>query len=198
MQEKELNKIKTNEEITKEEIFEELQKENNKIIYAESDLRKLQRFFILLAILIVILWVFSAKIVSFMSMPTNDMHPRLDAGDLLMFYRLDKTPEQNEIIVFEKNGTDYVSRVVALPGDTVEVTENESLIINGDIQIENDIYFSTPMYKSPVRYPVELGADEYFVLSDSRETGEDSRYFGPVSKSEIKGTVISTTRRINL
>ena len=40
--------------------------------------------------------------------------------------------------------------------------------------------------------------DEVFVLCDYREGAKDSRYFGPVSKSEIKGKVITIVRRSNL
>ena len=47
-------------------------------------------------------------------------------------------------------------------------------------------------------YPLTLGPDECFVLADRRNGGEDSRYFGPVSKDEIMGTVVTIVRRTNL
>ena len=63
---------------------------------------------------------------------------------------------------------------------------------------ENDIYYSTPRYESGITYPVTLAENEVFVLCDYREGAKDSRYFGPVSKSEIKGKVITIVRRSNL
>ena len=86
-----------------------------------------------------------------------------------------------------------------MPGDAVEVSEGANLIVNGSTQFEAGIFYSTPMIvEGTVEYPLTLGADEYFVLGDSREESEDSRYFGAVSKDEIKGTVISITRRNQL
>lgn len=52
--------------------------------------------------------------------------------------------------------------------------------------------------RAGIVYPVTLAEDEVFVLCDYREGAKDSRYFGPVSKSEIKGKVITIVRRSNL
>ena len=43
-----------------------------------------------------------------------------------------------------------------------------------------------------------LGEGEYFVLSDSRNGGVDSRCFGPVTQDEIQGVVITLLRRNGL
>ena len=47
-------------------------------------------------------------------------------------------------------------------------------------------------------YPVTLADGEYFVLCDYREGAKDSRYYGPVRRSELKGKVITVLRRSNL
>ena len=47
-------------------------------------------------------------------------------------------------------------------------------------------------------FPLTLEEGECFVLADSRNGGTDSRVFGPVSKSEIEGTVITIVRRNDL
>ena len=60
---------------------------------------------------------------------------------------------------------------------------------------KDNIYFETPMYEGFVEYPLWVKSGEYFVLADLRKGGEDSRYFGPVSVSEIKGIVIGQFRR---
>ena len=91
-----------------------------------------------------------------------------------------------------------MGRVAAHGGDTVEITEDAQLSVNGSTVIENDIYYSTPRYESGIAYPVTLAENEVFVLCDYREGAKDSRYFGPVSKSEIKGKVITIVRRSNL
>ena len=46
--------------------------------------------------------------------------------------------------------------------------------------------------------PVKLPEDTCFVLADNRSGGEDSRYYGIVDRSEIKGKVVITLRRHNI
>ena len=101
-------------------------------------------------------------------------------------------------MVFEKDGRQYVGRIVARAGDTVEVTDQATLIVNGSTVLENNIFYTTPKYDNGPAYPLTLAEGEFFVLCDYREGARDSRYFGPVRESEIKGKVITVARRSNL
>lgn len=147
--------------------------------------------------LVIIVYVLFAHIVSIMTAPNADMYPRIDSGDFLLVYRLDKDPKAQDIMVFEKNGTRYVGRVVAVGGDTVEVTEG-AVKINGYTMVETNIFYDTYPLEGFTEYPLQLAADECFVLADQRKGTEDSRFFGPVKYSELDGTVISVIRRNNL
>ncbi len=131
-------------------------------------------------------------------MENDDMSPRISAGDLLLYYRLADDLVTGDVMVFEKDGEQYVGRIVANPGDTVEVTDQATLVVNGSTVLENDIYYTTPKYDNGPAYPVTLAQDEYFLLCDYREGARDSRYFGPVSRDEIKGKVITVIRRSGL
>ena len=68
----------------------------------------------------------------------------------------------------------------------------------GTVMCVRDIFYNTPEYAGFVSYPLTLGENEYFVLADYRNGGADSRFFGPVRKDEIDGTVITILRRNNL
>ena len=131
-------------------------------------------------------------------MENDDMSPRISAGDLLLYYRLADDLVTGDVLVFEKDGEQYVGRIVANPGDTVEVTDQATLVVNGSTVLENDIYYTTPKYDNGPAYPLTLAQDEYFILCDYREGARDSRYFGPVSLAEIKGKVITVVRRSGL
>lgn len=165
---------------------------------AEKRYRRFQTFALRLLLLIVVVWVLFCYVVGFATVDSGDMYPRLDAGDLLLFYRLDTDVRYQDIIVFTKDGKRYVGRVIAAGGDTVEITDGESVVVNGNTLIESNIFYSTPRYEGFTEYPLTLGADECFVLADHRQGGEDSRFFGPVKTDEIAGTVISVLRRNNL
>lgn len=191
------------------EVVAEQQEETTKAMKEvkrfERSVKDYQHFVLRLILFIIVLWILLYKIIGITVMPTADMYPRVDAGDLVLFYRLDKDVRAQDIIVIEKttpNSPDqkqlYISRVVAMNGNTVDITDNARLVVNGNGMIESNIFYPTPRYEGYTEFPLTLGPDECFVLADSRNGGTDSRYFGPVKKSEIVGTVITIVRRNNL
>ena len=188
-----------------EERLERQRKLKKKIKRSERSVKDYQYFVLRLLILVVVLWVLLFQIVGVTHMNSSDMYPRIDAGDFLLFYRLDTDVRAQDIVVFEKVTPNsrgekqlFISRVVAVAGDTVEISDAERLIVNGNAVIESNIFYSTPRYEGFTEYPLTLGPGECFVLADSRNGGTDSRYFGPVEQDEILGTVITILRRNNL
>ena len=141
-------------------------------------------------IIVLVVWIAFGFVFGIMLAPNKDMYPNINAGDMLLYYRLERDILSQDVIVFKKNKTTYIGRVIAREGDTVEITNS--------IVAESNVFFSTSKYEGFQEYPVTLKKDEFFVLADMREHGEDSRYFGPVKRSEVKGKVITLLRRINL
>lgn len=80
----------------------------------------------------------------------------------------------------------FVKRLVALPGDTVAIT-NGTLYVNGEAVADPEHMGSIPRDYAQR----QLGADEYFVMGDNRRTSHDSRAddVGPISRSAIMGKV---------
>lgn len=155
-------------------------------------------FFARLLFLVILLWILFGRVFGLTAMQNDDMLPRISAGDLLLYYRLENNWIAGDVVVFEKEGEQYAGRIVAVGGDSVEVTEDAQLVINGSYVAESNIYYSTPRYESKVTYPVELEENQVFILCDYREGARDSRYFGPVEESEIMGKVITIIRRSEL
>ena len=110
-------------------------------------------FLIRLAFLLVFLWVLFGMLFGITTMKNNDMSPRISAGDLLFYYRLEK-PKSGDVVVIQKAGEKYVGRVIATGDDTVEITEDEEVKINGSKIVENDIFYDTPQYESDTVYPL--------------------------------------------
>ena len=80
----------------------------------------------------------------------------------------------------------FVKRLVALPGDTVQITGGH-LYVNGEYVEDPEFMASVPR-----DYPLrQLGEDEYFVMGDNRYTSHDSRAddVGPISRDAIMGKV---------
>lgn len=175
-----------------------------KLRRAESGVREYQTLLIRLAALLLVIWLLFFQIVGLTHMPNGDMSPRLDAGDLVLFYRLDRNVEAQDVIVIEKVTPDnpqkqlFICRVAAVSGDTVEITDTEQLKVNEIPVLEQNIFYPTSRYVGFTEYPLKLEEGECFVLADNRVGGTDSRYFGAVDKSEILGTVITIVRRNGL
>ena len=69
-------------------------------------------------------------------------------------------------------------RVVAVAGDTVDMTE-DGLVINGALQSEPDPSKDTLPLDSGTSFPVKLKKGEVFLMGDNRPDAVDSRQFGP-------------------
>ena len=168
-------------------IREELSKSKNGI----------RRFVRTSFIIVISLWIMFSFIIGVDTVGTYDMSPALNLGDRIVYSRVDKKPVARDVIVFKKDGNVCISRVVAIPGDTVEITEQGFVKINGNQIIEDKIYSQTYPYTDYMTYPITLAQGEYFVLGDNRKTGVDSRYYGTVQEKEILGTLLLVIRQNN-
>ena len=157
--------------------------------------REIILFFTRLLMLAVMLAVLFGVIFGMTSAKNQDMSPKICAGDLLLYYRLERKYSDRDVVVFQKEGIQYTGRIVAVPGDVVEITDESDLMVNESAVTEENIFYTTPAYDSEVEYPLTLKEDQYFILCDNREGAKDSRSFGAVDTSEIKGKVITIVRR---
>lgn len=158
-------------------------------------MRALRNFLIRLFLLITVIGILFGVVFGLTPMANADMQPAVCAGDLMLYYRLDKNLNSDDVVVFQKEGIQYTGRIVAVPGDVVEITDESELMVNKNTVMEDNIFYTTPAYDSEVEYPLALKEDQYFILCDNREGAKDSRSFGVVDTSEIKGKVITIVRR---
>ena len=165
---------------------------------AKSQMRSLHFSLLSILIIIILVWLMLGVVFGIMKAPSIDMSPRIDYGDLLLYYRWDNKIDINEVVVINKNDTIYIGRVIAVGGDTVEITDDAVLIVNGNAINEPNIFYTTPRYEGYEEFPQTVPEGQYFILVDRREGGEDSRYYGTVTDKEIKGSVVTIIRRNNL
>ncbi len=124
------------------------------------------------------------------------MEPTLYDGDNLILdkvtYRF-SDPKRFDIVVFPfkyKEKTNYIKRIIGLPGETVQIDEYGCIYINGEILPESYGKEIISSDRIGLAYePIVLGKDEYFVMGDNRNHSTDSRteVVGNVKRSEIIG-----------
>lgn len=137
--------------------------------------------------------------------------PHLPGTDMVLHAFAE--PERGDVVVFhpphepEKN---YVKRVVGVPADTLEMRDKK-LYLNGspvyepyaryvdgrgdavhpDIEWQSNHLIAAPTRGyQPTRDnwgPIVVPANRYFVLGDNRDNSEDSRYWGFVTRDQIRG-----------
>lgn len=116
----------------------------------------------------------------------QSMEPTLENGSLVVYVRFERDPDVGDIIIIEPHDKNIkiIKRVAATETDTVEVSpESHAVRINGAEIYCGDVggeYTETTV----------LGAGEYFVLGDNLPVSIDSREYGTIEKSEIRGKVI--------
>ena len=116
------------------------------------------------------------------------MYPSLVNGQRLLVnkavYHFHE-PERGDVIVFEPidgGQADYIKRVIAQPGDTVEI-KNSVVYVNGSPLDE-------PYIKNPPSYTTDeqkIPQNNYFVLGDNRDSSNDSHNGWMVPHEKIIG-----------
>lgn len=103
-------------------------------------------------------------------------------------------PNRGDVIIFKQTDTaDYIKRVIAIPGDTVEV--RDGYIYVNEERLDESGYLDSDVYTDPGSFLKEgqvfvVSEDNYFVLGDNRQHSSDSRMFGPIESEQIKGRAL--------
>lgn len=138
----------------------------------------------------VAVWYFGQSV----STVGDSMSPVLSNADVVLTNRIlynASSPRRGDIIVFKPKGNEnahyYIKRIIGLPGETVEIIEN-NVYIDGE-KLEEDYATSEMGDVGIADEKIELAGDEYFVLGDNRESSEDSRNadIGNVKREYIYG-----------
>jgi len=118
-------------------------------------------------------------------------------GHRLVYYRLPafRRPAQGDIIVFrypENPRQDFIKRCVAVGGQTVEVRD-KVLYVDGVRQVEPYVVHIDPrvlprsISQRDNFGPFKVPEGDLFMMGDNRDNSHDSRFWGPLPISLVKG-----------
>jgi signal peptidase I len=152
--------------------------------------------------------------------PSESMVPTLEVGQRVLVDRVSYRfgePDRGDIIVFHppagadsgrcgvepgtgqpcprgtsgKSGTNFIKRVVGVPGDRLKVI-GSSVYIDGRRQREPFARLDPGCDTCNLPREITVPSDEYYMMGDNRGESEDSRVWGPVPKRWIVGRAFAT------
>lgn len=123
----------------------------------------------------------------------TSMYSTLNEQDRLLVSNLFYTPEQGDIVCFvARNNNDkvLVKRVIATAGQTIDITDDHKVMIDGIVLEEAYLNENTITETKGFKFPYTVQEDEVFCLGDNRGNSKDSRDLGPVQTKYLLGRLI--------
>ena len=158
----------------------------------------------------VLAMIIRSFVIQAFKIPTGSMRPTLLEGDLILVnkfiygakipftnLRLPKfrPPQRTDVVVFiypENPKKDFIKRLVALEGETVEIKNGTIYIMDKPLldAVFNQRYYYNRGPFAQEGQKIVVPKDRFFVLGDNSASSQDSRYWGFVPRENILGEAI--------
>ncbi|NLW70048.1 MAG: signal peptidase I [Eubacteriaceae bacterium] len=143
-----------------------------------------------LAIAVFVALMVRAFLFEFVVVKQTSMYPTLEPEQKLGLFKcayLFSEPKHDDVVVIKiDNEKDYVKRVIAVAGQTVEIKDSRVYI--NSVELEEPYLVEGLVYSD--YGPCSVPEGYIFVMGDNRPSSIDSRVLGLISTSRLKGKVI--------
>lgn len=136
------------------------------------------------AVLVATLWLPVLQIFG------SSMTPTLQDGEIVFSVKTDEM-QLGDIVAFYYNNKILVKRVIAGPGDWVNIQEDGTVLVN-DVVLEEPYLAEKSFGEADIELPYQVPDGRIFVMGDHRATSVDSRHtaVGCVAQEQIVGKII--------
>lgn len=165
---------------------EELKRENHKTRYAKVLRSTLCTLVVVaaLAVLVATLWTPILRIYG------NSMAPTLQEGQYVVSVKGAEF-RQGDLVSFYIGNKLLVKRVIAGPGEWVDVKEDGTVFVNGE-PLEEPYIHEKALGQCDLEFPYQVPESSYFLMGDQRDASVDSRSsaVGCVMQDQIEGKIV--------
>ncbi len=120
----------------------------------------------------------------------TSMTPSLHDGDIVISVK-DNAPETGDVIAFYYNNKILVKRVIAGPGEWVDIDEDGNVFVNS-VPLDEPYLSEKAKGECNIEFPYQVPEGKYFVMGDHRTVSTDSRNtaIGCVSEEQLVGKIV--------
>ena len=134
--------------------------------------------------------IVSTFLISVLQIRGNSMEPTVHEGDMLIANH-STAFDQGDVVAFYYNNKVLLKRVIAFPGDWVDIDDNGLVAVNGHV-IREEYVKDLALGETDIVFPYQVPENRYFVLGDNRSVSIDSRsnVIGTISDEQVIGEVL--------
>lgn len=120
----------------------------------------------------------------------DSMEPHLSEGDIVLSVKKGHF-DTGDVVAFYYNGKLLVKRVIAGPGDWVDIEEDGTVYVNGK-ELEEPYLTEKALGDTDIEYPYQVPDNRWFVMGDHRSISVDSRKkaIGPIAEEYVAGELV--------
>jgi signal peptidase I len=120
----------------------------------------------------------------------HSMSPTLEAGQYVVSLK-GSAFQQGDLVSFYIGNNLLVKRVIALPGDWVDIRADGTVLVNG-VELEEPYLGEKAFGNCDLELPYQVPENKYFLMGDDRAVSQDSRstVIGCIAKDQIVGKIV--------
>lgn len=120
----------------------------------------------------------------------ESMTPTLNEGDVLVSFK-ESDFHQSDLVAFYMGNKILVKRMIAGPGEWIDIDEDGNVYVNGDL-LEEPYLSEKAFGDCNIELPYQVPDNRYFCMGDHRATSVDSRHtsVGCISEEQIVGKIV--------
>lgn len=169
---------------------EQLERELARIKYKKRYARALRGTLYVLIVVAAVAVLVATLFLPVLRIYGSSMPPTLNDGDIVIVFK-GTSYDRADVIAFYHNNKILVKRVIAFPGDWVDIDSDGTVYVNGK-QLDEPYLDEKSLGECDIELPYQVPSDRLFVMGDHRSSSIDSRSsaIGCIKQDEILGKLV--------